>query len=114
MGFRKVKSDGTRIELSVVHNIYESEIVKVKNPDKTHDYEKREKLVKQLHVRKWFSKEGITSVEEYVTNDHRISKSRSIVFDKYTSRFYATWHNPSEIMEHLSPVSKSVGFKNQK
>lgn len=68
-------------------------------------------MTKQIHVRKWFVKDGITSVEEYVTKDDKISKIRSIVYDKYSGRFYATHHGADEVMRHLNPPAKDVGFQ---
>lgn len=110
MSLRKVKSDQNRIELSVVHSVYETKNKKVKTPQGI-EVIPEEKMTKQLHVRKWFVKEGITSVEEYVTADHRVSRNRSIVFDKYSGRFYATFHGADEVMKHLSPKGPEVGFK---
>jgi hypothetical protein len=95
MSKRKVKSDSRFIELSVVHTVSK----------------KDESFKKQIYARKWFEKDCITSVEEYVTAEDKVAKSRSIVFDKYSGRFYATWHAPEDIMKHLSPYSKNIGFK---
>lgn len=111
MALRKVKSDNTRIELSVVHSVYETRKKKIKNPQGYVEVVPEEKMVKQIYVRKWFVKEAITSVEEYVTNNNAISNNRSIVFDKYSGRFYATFHGADEVMKHLAPQSAEVGFK---
>jgi hypothetical protein len=108
---RKVKSDRNHIELSVVHSVYKSELKKVKHPDGSVEKVSVDKMTKQIHVRKWFIKDGITSVEEYVTKDDKISKTRSIVYDKYSGRFYATHHGAAEVMQHLSPPAKDVGFQ---
>ncbi len=111
MTVRKIKSDNIRIQLSVVHSVYKTETKTVTYPDGSTDKISIEKLTKQLHVRKWFVKDGITSVEEYVTKDDRISKARSIIFDKYSGRFYATFHGADEVMNHLSPPAKDLGFR---
>lgn len=110
MPWRKVKSDQNRIELSVVHSVYETKKKKVKTREGV-EVVPVEKLTKQLYVRKWFVKEAITSVEEYVTTNNRISRNRCIIFDKYSGRFYATFHGADEVMKHLSPRGPEVGFK---
>lgn len=98
MGKRKVKSNHHYIEVSLVHTIF-------KEPAD-------EGIIKkQLHARKWFAKEAIISVEEYVTYDQKIAKSRSLVFDKYSSRFYMTYHSPDEILQHLNMHNNPLGFK---
>jgi hypothetical protein len=69
-------------------------------------------LIKQLHVNKWFKKDGITSVEEYVTAKNTIAKNRSIVFDKYSGRFYATYHSASDVMNSITgPNANQIGFR---
>lgn len=95
MSRRKVKSDSRFIELSIVHTVTKND----------------ESFKKQIYARKWFEKDCITSVEEYITNEDTVAKSRSIVFDKYSARFYATWHSPEEIMKHLNPGNPYIGFK---
>ena len=97
MGKRKIHTDKHFIELSLVHSI------SAVQPDNT------EKLKKQIHARKWFSRDAIVSVEEYVTSKNTIAKSRSIVFDKYSGRFYATYHSPQEVLQSLGN-SNEIGF----
>lgn len=98
MSRRRIRTDKHFIELSVVHTI-------------TKVSDGQEIPVKQIYARKWFSKDAITSVEEYVTNKNEIAKARSIVFDKYSSRFYATWHSPQEVIRNLcSGSSSDIGF----
>ena len=97
MGKRKVKSDVHYIEISVVHTILKKPV-------------EMGVVKKELHTKKWFVKEGITSVEEYVTHDNKIAKTRSLIFDKYSGRFYATHHSPEEILKHLNGESRKIGF----
>jgi hypothetical protein len=44
-----------------------------------------------------------------VTSKNTVSRNRSIVFDKYSGRFYATFHNAEEIMKSI----ETPHYKNQ-
>ena len=74
--------------------------------------EKKDILVKQIRVRKWFKKEGIVSIEQYVTTKNTIAKNRCIVFDKYSNRFYNTFHSMTNVMTTVNNHSKTnqIGF----
>jgi hypothetical protein len=72
---------------------------------------KKEILQKEITVQKWFRRDSIVSVEEYVTVQNKIAKNRSIVTDKYTGRSYATFHSPDEIMKSIYPEPVVTGFK---
>lgn len=97
------------IQLEVVHSVYKDKLEYERLPDGDLFPTKKEVFKKQIRVKKWFKKEAITSVEEYVTSKNTIAKSRSIVFDKYSGKFYATYHNPTEVMRNIEPQS----YKNQ-
>lgn len=91
---KQIQLTRDNIRLSLVHQVYQKEILK-----------------KEITVQKWFKRDGIVSVEEYVTAENKIAKSRSIVTDKYTGRSYATFHSPDEIMKHTYPEPVVTGFK---
>jgi len=99
------------VQLDVVHSIYKTKTVYQKLGDDLIP-ERKEVLAKQIRVKKWFKKEAISSVEEYVTSKNKVSKSRSVVFDKYSGRFYATFHSPEEVIQHISstPIKTPIGF----
>ena len=99
------------IELVIAHPVYKTETVYEKHGDDEFPEEK-EVLVKEIKVRKWFHVESITSIEEYVTKNNRVSKKRSIIFDKYSSRFYVTWHPTDEIMSLVNKPKQPIGFSN--
>ena len=103
----KIRTTAYDIELALVQPVYKTSLLIAGE-----DTMEKKTLVKEMRVRKWFRKEAITSVEEYVTVKNTIAKSRSLVFDKYSSRFYATWHNADEIMNRLNEsINKpSIGF----
>lgn len=98
--------------LDVVHSVYKNKVVYEKMPDGDLFPNKKEILHKQLRVKKWFRKEAISSVEEYVTSKNTVSKTRSVVFDKYSGRFYATYHSVEEVIKHLAPqpYKNQIGF----
>ena len=101
------------IELEVVHSIYKTKTIYQKMEGGELFPERKEVLVKQIKVKKWFKKECISSIEEYVNSKNKISKKRSVVFDKYSGRFYATFHSPQEVMQAMSvsPMNNQIGFK---
>jgi predicted aminopeptidase len=109
---KKIHSDQDSICLSIVHSVTKQKTVYQKLSGGEDYPEQKEVLVKQIHVRKWFRKDGITSVEEYVTSKNRVARSRSIVFDKYSGRFYATYHSAKDVMQNIhSTAPNPIGFK---
>lgn len=100
------------IALSVVHSVYKTKIVYQKMEGGDLFPEQKEILVKQIAVKKWFIKESISSVEEYVNSKNQVSPKRCVVFDKYSGKFYATFHSPQEVLQAISatPVKNSIGF----
>lgn len=101
------------IQLEVVHSIYKTKTIYQKMEGGDLYPERKEVLVKQIKVKKWFKKECISSIEEYVNSKNKISKKRSVVFDKYSGRFYATYHSPQEVLQAISstPMTNPIGFK---
>lgn len=73
--------------------------------------EKKETLQKEIVVQRWFKKDAIVSVEEYVTSQNKIAKNRSVITDKYSGRSYATFHSSEEIMRTLYSEPVVSGFK---
>lgn len=109
---KRIVSTVESVRLDVVHSVYKTKLEYEQMPEGELFPNKREVLHKQIRVKKWFKKEGITSVEEYVTARNTVSKSRSIVFDKYSGRFYATFHHPEEVMRSIEtqPYKNQIGF----
>lgn len=103
------------VALDVVHSVYKTKTIYQKMEGGELFPERKEVLVKQIKVKKWFKKECISSIEEYVNSKNKISKKRSVVFDKYSGRFYATFHSPQEVMEaissHPSHTTNPIGFR---
>jgi hypothetical protein len=101
------------IELNVVHSIYKTKTIYQKMEGGELFPERKEVLVKQIKVKKWFVKECISSVEEYVNSKNQISKKRSVVFDKFSGRYYATFHSPQEVIRAISttPMNNQIGFR---
>lgn len=97
------------VQLQVVHSVFKSTVEYEQMPGGDQFPTQKDKLVKQIRVKKWFKKEAITSVEEYVTSKNTIAKNRCVVFDKYSGKFYATFHHPEEVIQSIEPQS----YKNQ-
>lgn len=109
---RKIKRVEDSICLSIVHSVTKQTTVYQKLSGGDEYPEQKEVLVKQIHVRKWFRKDGITSVEEYVTRKNRVARNRSVVFDKYSGRFYETFHSAAEVMDNIySSAPNPIGFR---
>lgn len=108
---KKIQNVQDSICLSVVHSVRKQKTVYLKLSGGEDYPEQKEVLVKQLHVRKWFRKDGITSVEEYVTAKHKIARNRCIVFDKYSGRFYETFHSTEEVMLNITSAVNPIGFR---
>lgn len=98
--------------LYVVHSIYKNKVEYEQMPEGELFPVKKEVFQKQIRVRKWFKKEAIISVEEHVTVKNTIAKNRSVVFDKYSARFYVTYHKPEDILNHIDVQSykNPIGF----
>lgn len=100
------------IQLSIIHSVYKDKVTYQKLEGGELYPEKKEILVKQIKVKKWFLKEAIVSVEQYVNARNKISANRSVIFDKFSGKFYATFHSPQEILENINSVTKTspIGF----
>ena len=107
---KKIRSVNDSVCLSVVHSVTKQKTVYQKLSGGEEYPNQKEVLIKQIHIQKWFRKDGITSVEEYVTVKNKVARSRSIVFDKYSGRFYATFHSAEEIMDSIQPSKNKIGF----
>jgi hypothetical protein len=112
-----IKTTEEDIQLSVIHNITKTVREKISDPDGREQFIQKEKLVKELPIRKWFRKEGLTSVEQYVTKKNTIARNRSWVYDRYSNRYYPTFHSPDEVFDHLSKRNQrqfenQIGFRN--
>ena len=102
------------VRLDIIHSVYKSVTEYEKLPEGDLYPTKKDVLLKQIRVKKWLRKDGITSIEEYVTTKNTIAKSRCIVFDKYSGKFYAAFHSIEEVMFHLegNPMKKPICFNN--
>ena len=108
----RLSRSGRKICLLLVNPVYKKITKIVRTPDGKLVKEQKDKLQKETRVIKWVDRDAIISVEEYITRKGDIAKKRSIVYDKYTNRFYATWHTVNEILEVLEDRKEhTVGFK---
>lgn len=97
------------IELIIVHPVYRTETVYEKRGEDEFPEEKQV-LVKEIKIRKWFHREAITSVEEYVNEKNRVCRSRSMIYDRFSSRFYITWHSVEELLQRIEKPKQPIGF----
>lgn len=108
---KQIQTTRETVRLSIVHQVYKERVRYTKMPDGELIPEKKEKLQKEISVHKWFKRDGIVSVEEYVTVQNKIAKSRSIVTDKYTGRSYVTFHSANEVLQTIYPETNVAGYK---
>ena len=104
------KSNGSAIRVTIITPIYKTKIV-----TKVIDGEKIKKetsiLVKEIRTTKWLKKEGITSVDNYLTSKNTIASTRSLIFDKFTNKFYAVGHSQSDIISNIEPKQPNkIGY----
>ncbi len=106
----KIVCTGDAMELFMVTPIYKTKI-KVVKIDGVKTNVESQVLVKELHTKKWIRKDAITSVEDYVTSKSVISKTRSVIFDKYSGKYFATAHSTDNIIEVLTNVKvREIGI----
>lgn len=106
---------GDSIQLIVSHKVYGRKVVITRSATGEAVPEELDVMVKEVKLVKWFKKDGIVSVEETMQKDNRVSKTRSVIFDRYSGRFYETFHPVSSVMRSLyeSTLNKSsIGFIN--
>lgn len=105
---------GEGIELLMITPVYKSKIKEV-NVDGVKTAVEQQVLAKELRTKKWIRKDAITSVENYLTSRSTVSKTRSVIFDKYSGKYFATAHSTDNIIEvltHVDSYSPKIGFKN--
>lgn len=108
---KQIQSTRENIRLSIVYPVYKQRICYTKMPDGELIPERKEKLIKEMTLQKWFKKDAIISVEEYVTSGNKIAKTRSVIFDRYSGKSFATFHSPAEIINTIHSELKTItGF----
>lgn len=93
----------------VVQRVYKTIRYKVKDGDQVREVED-EVYVKEIYVRKWFIKDSITAVEQYINRSNKAAKTRCIVFDKYTGRNYPVAHSMDDVTELFNVKRKKIGY----
>lgn len=101
------------LELTIIHDVYKTKTVYTKLPGGDEYPEQKQVLVKQMKVKKWFLKEAIVSIEQYVTKRHSIGKSRSVIFDKFSGRSYIVLHTPQHILHMITQPINPIGFTHE-
>jgi hypothetical protein len=108
----KLSKSGRKICLALINPVYKKTTHYIKTPSGQVLKKEKEKFQKETRVLKWMDLDAIVSIEEYITKKGEVAKNRSIIFDKYSNRFYATWHSVKEIIEVLEDRKEdSVGFR---
>lgn len=115
-----IKITEDSIELKIVNPVYKIILQPVKDNRgrfvrdelKRIIKEEKQKFVKDLLVPHNFLIEGITSYGKTITSKNELAKKRSIVYDKYSARYYTVAHTTEEIHDALrkNPQRSPIGF----
>lgn len=103
----KIKTEGNYIQVKIINQLVKTKLVKNSDPA---EYE--EVIFKELFTKKWFRRDGITTIEEYITTKKTIAKTRSTIFDTFTGRLYVVNHTIEEVEEAviLKPITNKIGY----
>jgi len=107
-----IRTDLDDVELLLIHPIYKTKRFhkRLENGETQH-YEKQV-VIKELRVHRWFRREGIVGVQEYITAKNTIAKNRCLVLDKYSNQFFAVFHSVQEVREAIKTKPTHIrGFQ---
>ncbi len=116
----KIKVMDERMELKIITPIYKQKLTPIK--DKRGHYvkddlgriikEESEIFVKNVFLPTDFYRDGITLSGTLLNKNREIAKNKSIIYDRYTNRYYTVAHNRDEIQQALSFSDKAprIGF----
>lgn len=106
---KSIVSDTHGIEIYITVPVYKEvkQIKVIKGKRKT-IYNKV--FDKNVYLKKWIKKDAITSIEEYISEKGVISKNKSIIYDKFSNRFFQATHGVDEMLTALRGTTFSVGF----
>lgn len=108
----KLSKSGRKVCLALINPVYKKTTSYIKTTNGELIKGQKEKFHKETQVLKWIDLDAIVSIEEYITKKGEVAKSRSIIFDKYSNKFYATWHSVHEIIEAIEDrKDDAVGFR---
>lgn len=108
-----IRTDLDDVELLLIHPIYKTKKFhrRLENGETQH-YEKQV-VIKELRVHRWFRREGIVGVQDYVTSKNTIAKNRCLVQDKYSNQFFAVFHSVDEVRKAIKIKPTQIqGFQN--
>jgi len=105
----KVVDVNNGYSLYVVQRVYKTIKYKVKTEDGVQEVED-DVYVKEIYVKKWFIRDSITSIEQYIGRNNKPAKTRCIVFDKYTGKHYPVAHAMDDVTELFNIRRKNIGY----
>lgn len=106
-----IKSTPDSIELTLIQSVYK----RVYRSKEGMDPEEDLVLEKQVKVLKRFERTSIGSVEQCLTAHNKVSKTKCIVYDKFSGKFYEVAHSYEEVNFVVFGNEQSpnpIGFKN--
>lgn len=108
-----IRVDEDDVELKLVHPVYKNKKVKVKDENGKNISVTKKVLHKELRVSRWFRKNDVVSVQQYITSRNTVSTTRCIILDNRTNQFYAVFHSIDQVRSALqpNPIKNQIGFK---
>lgn len=108
----KIVVEKDDLQLSLLHPVYKTTITKNVAADGTIVPTAKEKLIKEIRVKRWFRKDGIVSVQEYITSKNAIATQRCVVYDRYSSQYYTVDHSVHHVRQSLiaQPSKNQIGY----
>lgn len=107
-----IKSTPDSIELTLIQSVYKR-VQRFK--DGTEDFEDDLVLHKQVKILKRFERNSIGSVEQCLNAHNKVSKTKCIVYDKFSGKFYEVAHPYEEVNFVVFGNEQSpnpIGFNN--
>jgi len=101
----KIKHDNNGYTLMLIQRIYKTKRYK----EDEQEYEEHI-FVKEVRVKRWFCKDSITAVEEYIGRNNKPAKNRCIIYDKYTGKDFPVAHSMEQIIEMFDIKMKKIGY----
>jgi hypothetical protein len=106
-----IRTEQDDVELLLIHPIYRTRISHRTLDDGTKARIEKRVIIRELRVIRWFKRDAIVGVQQYITAKNTVAKNRCLVLDKYSSQFYAVFHSVDDVRLAIKSKPKSIiGF----
>jgi hypothetical protein len=106
-----IRTEQDDVELMLIHPVYKTKTFHRTTNDGTLEKYDKQVIIRELCVHRWFKREAIIGVQEYITSKNTIAKNRCLVLDKYSNQFFAVFHSVQEVRDAIKIKPKNkIGF----